>query len=346
MGMLNEVKSKNKLKTAQNWLKMAENAKTPEKEVEYYTKALDAYPYNAEAWFRKGRVLEKMGNFEEAKRCFDLATEIDPEYQGLVAKKQYVTAHDVDYAKSSVLPENRSLSNVPIAEEPEEQPERLPEKRWVVEEYVKSDPVYKPPTDGESIFSGLRTKEHDLPEIDAYPENSYFSEIPLEKAYDDKITLSPEVLDESFLQEDMNSGAGIKDTRNNAVSASSSEKGFWNESPVQFKEEHALNSMGNTEVDPWESKIKPVKQAKLKSMENRSADPVENNTIPVKQAKLKPPEETKPKSPYMETQPAALDFENGGLQDMDIRIPMGETLKFWAVGIVAMLIAFKVMSYI
>jgi tetratricopeptide (TPR) repeat protein len=346
MGMLNEVKSKNKLKTAQNWLKMAENAKTPEKEVEYYTKALDAYPYNAEAWFRKGRVLEKMGNFEEAKRCFDLATEIDPDYQGLVAKKQYVTAHDVDYAKSSVLPEKRSLNNVPIIEEPEEQLASLPGKRWVVEEYVKSDPVYMPPTDGESIFSGLRTKENDLPEIDAYPENPYFSEIPLEKADDDKITLSPDILDENILQEDMNSGAGIRDTRNNAVSASSSEKGFWKESPVQFKEEHALNSMENTEVDSWESKIKPVKQAKLRSMENRQADPVENSAMPVKQAKLKPPEETKPKSPYMETQPAALDVENGGLQDMDIRIPMGEMLKFWAVGIVAMLIAFKVMSYI
>jgi hypothetical protein len=346
MGMLNEVKSKNKLKTAHNWLKMAENAKTPEKEVEYYTKALDAYPYNAEAWFRKGRVLEKMGNFEEAKRCFDLATEIDPDYQGLVAKKQYVTAHDVDYSKSSVFPENRSLNNVPIAEKPEEQPESLPEKRWVVEEYAKSDSVYKPPTDGESIFSGLRAKENDLPEIDAYPEHPYFSEILMEKAQDDKITLSEEFLDENILQEDMNSGAGIRDVRSNAVSASPSEKGFWNESPVQFKEEPTLNSMGNTEVDSWESKIKPVKQAKLKPMENRQADSLENNTIPVKQVKLKPPEETKPKSPYMETQPAALDFENGGLQDMDIRIPMSETLKFWAVGIVAMLIAFKVMSYI
>jgi hypothetical protein len=346
MGMLNEVKSKNKLKTAQNWLKMAENAKTPEKEVEYYTKALDAYPYNAEAWFRKGRVLEKMGNFEEAKRCFDLATEIDPDYQGLVAKKQYVTAHDVDYAKSPVFPENRSLNNVPVTEEPEEQPESLPEKRWVVEEYVKSDSAYKPPADGESIFSGLRTKENDLPEMDAYPEDPYLSEIAMEKAQDDETTSSIEGSDESILQEDMNSGAEIRDTRENAAYTSPSEKGFWKESPAEFKEEPELNSMGNTEMNSWESKIKPVKQAKLNPMENRQADSLENNTIPVKQAKLKPPEETKPKSPYMETQPAALDFKNGGLQDMDIRIPMSETLKFWAVGIVAMLIAFKVMSYI
>jgi hypothetical protein len=31
---------------------------------------------------------------------------------------------------------------------------------------------------------------------------------------------------------------------------------------------------------------------------------------------------------------------------MDIRIPVSETLKFWAVGIVAILIAFKIMTYI
>jgi hypothetical protein len=346
MGMLNEVKSKGKIKAAQNWLKLAENAKTPEKQIEYYTKALDANPYNAEAWFRKGRILEKMGNFEEAKRCFDLATEIDPDYQGLVGKKQYGSEAPADYGENSVFPENRMPEDVSLAEELEEQPENLLEKRWIVGEYVKSDSLYKPPADGESIFSGLRTKENNLPEMDAHPEDPYLSEIPMGKAQDDEITLSIEVSDESILQEDMDSGVGIKDTRENAVSSPSSEKGFWEESPVEFKEESGLNSMEKTEVNSWESKIKPVKQAKLKSMENRQGDSLENNTIPAKQAKLKPPEETKQKYPYMETQPNALDFENGGLQDMDIRIPMSETLKFWAVGIVAMLIAFKVMSYI
>jgi tetratricopeptide (TPR) repeat protein len=346
MGMLNEVKSKNKLKTAQNWLKMAENAKTPEKEVEYYTKALDAYPYNAEAWFRKGKVLEKMGDFEEAKRCFDLATEIDPGYQELVAKKQYVTVHDVNHAENPASSKSRALKDVPMAEELEEQPESLPEKKWVVEEYVKSDSVYKHPTDGESIFSGLRTKQNDVPEMSVAPKDPYLSEIPLEKAHDDETELFTEFPDEDLQQENMKSGAEIKDMSNNAISAPPSETGFWKEPSVESKEKPELKSMENTQVDSWESKIKPVKQARLKSMENTQVNPLENNTKPVKQVKLKPPEETKPKSSYTETQPAALDFENGGLQDMDIRIPMSETLKFWAVGIVAMLIAFKIMSYI
>ncbi|KXS40727.1 MAG: hypothetical protein AWU59_2421, partial [Methanolobus sp. T82-4] len=38
MGMMDEVKTKKKLKAAETWFNMAETAKTQEKQVEYYTK--------------------------------------------------------------------------------------------------------------------------------------------------------------------------------------------------------------------------------------------------------------------------------------------------------------------
>ena len=310
--MLNEVKSKGKIKAAQNWLKLAENAKTPEKQVEYYTKALDANPYNAEAWFRKGRILEKMGNFEEAKRCFDLATEIDPDYQGLVGKKEYGAEASADYEESSVFPENRMLEDVSLAEDPE-----------------LSDSAYKPPTGDESIFSSLRSKEYSMPDMDtdfdsdSDSEDSYRDKTSPEMSQDAEIPLFTKVHDEETLQADMDSGTETEGTGIIAVSPAASEADIWKESSHEGLKELKTESSDNTGM------LSPEKGAKPKT-----------------QAKVRPLEGTKPQSSNAGTQPAALSHGKGGLQSMDIRIPVSETLKFWAVGIVAILIAFKIMTYI
>ncbi|MDP2218295.1 MAG: tetratricopeptide repeat protein [Methanolobus sp.] len=329
MGMLNEVKSKGKIKAAQNWLKMAENAKTPEKQVEYFTKALDANPYNAEAWFKKGRVLEKMGNFEEAKRCFDLATEIDPDYQGLVGKKQYGSETPADYEENSVFPENRMPEEVSLAEELEEQLEGQPEDEWVAEDPEMSDSAYKPPTGDESIFSTLRAKEHSMPDMDtdfdseSDSDDSDHGKTSLEMSQDAEIPLFTTVHDEEALQVDMDSGTETEDTGTIAVSPTASEADIWKDSSHEGLKEPKTESLDNTGMLSPEKGAKPKKQTKVRTLEG-----------------------TKPQSPHAGTQPATLSPGKGSLQSMDIRIPVSETLKFWAVGIVAILIAFKIMTYI
>jgi hypothetical protein len=323
MGMLNDVKSKGKMKAAQNWLKMAENAKTPEKQVEYYTKALDANPYNAEAWFRKGRVLEKMGNFEEAKRCFDLAIEIDPDYQGLVGKKQYGTELSADYEDSSVFPENRIPEEVLQEEELEEQLEDQSEEEWVARSSEMSETAYKPPTGDESIFSSLSTKEDDAPYMDTDSEQSDFRESSPEMSQDADTLLFTQAPYEDTLQTDLSPKTETEDTETIFASPTTSEADFSSESSHEGLKEQKLESQGNTEID--------------------SLGKNDNHNV---QAKIKSPEETGPQNSFVGTQPAVLSSEKGGLQNMDIRIPISETIKFWAIGIVAMLIAFKVMAYI
>ncbi|WP_292462368.1 tetratricopeptide repeat protein [Methanolobus sp.] len=323
MGMLKDVKSKGKMKAAQNWLKMAENAKTPEKQVEYYTKALDANPYNAEAWFRKGRILEKMGNFEEAKRCFDLAIEIDPDYQGLVGKKQYGTELPADYEERSVFPENRIPEGVLLEEELEEQLENQPEEEWIAESSEMSETAYRPPTGDESIFSSLPSKEDNVPDRDSDLEESDFREFSPEMAQDGETPLFTQASYEDTPQTDLSPKAEVEGTETIFVSPATSEADFWRESSHEDFKELKLESQDNTEIDS-----------------------LGKNDTPNVQAKVKSPEGTESQNSFVGAQPAVLSSEKGGLQNMDIRIPISETIKFWAIGIVAMLIAFKVMTYI
>jgi tetratricopeptide (TPR) repeat protein len=323
MGMLKDVKSKGKMKAAQNWLKMADNAKTPEKQVEYYTKALDANPYNAEAWFRKGRVLEKMGNFEEAKRCFDLAIEIDPDYQGLVGKKQYGTELSADYDERSVFPENRIPEGVLLEEGLEEQLEDQPEEEWVAESSEMSETAYKPPTGDESIFSSLPAKEDGMSDMDTDPEKSDLREASPEMAQDGETPLFTQAPYEDTLQTDLSPKAETEDTETFFVSPTISEADFSRESSHEG-----------------------LKELKLESQDNAEIYSLGKNDTHNVQAKVKSPEETEPQNSFVGAQPAVLSSEKGGLQNMDIKIPISETIKFWAIGIVAMLIAFKVMTYI
>jgi hypothetical protein len=140
---------------------------------------------------------------------------------------------------------------------------------------------------------------------------------------DAEIPLFTKVHDEETLQADMDSGTETEDTGIIAVSPTASEADIWKESSHEELKEPKMGSPDNTGM------LSPEKGAKPKT-----------------QVKVKPLEGTKPQSPHARTQPATLSPGKGGLQSMDIRIPVSETLKFWAVGIVAILIAFKIAAYI
>ena len=68
-------------KTAEEWFDLGFKEKDPEKKIEYYSKCLELNSKNAIAWYNKGRILEGLGRYEEAIRCFDKVLEIDPNYE-------------------------------------------------------------------------------------------------------------------------------------------------------------------------------------------------------------------------------------------------------------------------
>lgn len=348
MGMLNEVKSKNKIKAAQNWLKLAENAKTPEKQVEYYTKALDANPYNAEAWFRKGRVLERMGNFEEAQRCFDLAIEIDPDYQGLIGKKQYSSESTTDYPESSVFPENQDGDDIFLESELEEElaGEAIEEfmeepdetfgremqeqagKEWAAGEESWSGSGYKPPVGEESIFSNLGKHENEETVQHAESIRSDITPGNMQMTQEAQVVPSEETAYGNTLQEDAEPATKTEASVTDVIQPGSDGTDFWKGGDV---------GAGNN------AQPRPMNGSGEISLK---ADLADKKIRPLKQSRPKGPEEAKPQSQFREAQPVAAGTPKGEMQIMDIRIPISETLKFWAVGIVAVIIALKVATYI
>lgn len=145
MGMLDDIKSKNKQKAAEKWIQMGDSAKTTEKQVEYYAKSLDIDPYNAEAWFKKGKSLEKLGRFEEARKCFDLAIEVDPDYQGLIGGS---------YKPSADVPATPLVEeDMYEGETPEFTPEPISEP-VIEEEIVREEFVSEPGIVGEESSNG------------------------------------------------------------------------------------------------------------------------------------------------------------------------------------------------
>lgn len=78
MGLMDDVKSKKKQKEAENWFNMGIKSQDPEKKLDYFTRSLELEPNNVSAWLKKGRILEDMGRFDEAKKSYDRATLLDP----------------------------------------------------------------------------------------------------------------------------------------------------------------------------------------------------------------------------------------------------------------------------
>ncbi|MCL0095377.1 tetratricopeptide repeat protein, partial [Dehalococcoidia bacterium] len=72
------LKEKN-AKTAEEWFNLGSKAKEPEKKVEYYTKALEIDPKNADAWNNKGDALYDLDKYEDAIHCYNKAREIKPQ---------------------------------------------------------------------------------------------------------------------------------------------------------------------------------------------------------------------------------------------------------------------------
>ncbi|WMW22391.1 tetratricopeptide repeat protein [Methanolobus mangrovi] len=356
MGMLDDVKSKKKQKAAENWMKMADSAKTLEKQIEYYTKSLDIDPYNAEAWFKKGRGLEKLGRFEEAKKSFDLAIEIDPDYQGLIGKKYESTA-----SPAPSVAENISFVAAPptpvVADEKEsdeqwttETPEPavaeepvIAEESELLEEFEYS---FRPPVGDESIFSNVISRESD--------DNGSPSTLREEEEEDvfGSSDEEPSVLSEPEVISGNNYAADKEDDEASIFAASV---------PAEVEEET---------VDEREDTFSPTPEkvteepSSFRSDENiiGSREPVTSSAEAINKPSATFAPDSKPAQ--QETATAGSDespaisgyvpssgaiassksVASQGVEIVDIRIPLNETIKFWAIGIVAMLIVLLISS--
>ncbi len=78
MGLFDKLFGAKDGKTAKEWFELGFSAKDPEKQLEYYTKALEINPKFVEAWFNKGDTLRDLRKYEEAMVCFDKALEVNP----------------------------------------------------------------------------------------------------------------------------------------------------------------------------------------------------------------------------------------------------------------------------
>ncbi|WP_167848785.1 tetratricopeptide repeat protein [Methanolobus halotolerans] len=304
MGMMDEVKTKKKLKAAKTWFEMAENARTPDKQIEYYTKSLDANPYNAEAWFRRGRVMEKMGRFNDAQSSFDHAVEIDPDYQDMIGKK----TDSLEPLISSG--ENHDISEVTIADDTYSEAETYEE--LVTDNPENEETVFTPPTGDESIFSSRSSNQEEENKDDTTffgeaTENSRFSQATSQEAgHEVTFAAVSGVKVEREEEEEEEVAASFSDTGENTENIITSD------TRPETACEQALR----------EQTAHPARE-EIREIEGTGSDRSHSNNITSFEA-----------------------GESDVSKNVDIRIPLNETIKFWIVGIVAILIAFKLLELI
>ncbi|WP_340818847.1 tetratricopeptide repeat protein [Methanolobus sp. WCC4] len=356
MGMLDDVKAKKKQKAAENWMKMADSAKTIEKQIEYYTKSLDIDPYNAEAWFKKGKGLEKLGRFEEAKKCFDLAIEIDPDYQGLIGRKyDSGAAHAVPSVPA--VEENTFVSEPSVVEDTEfvREPAApvMAEKNEPEEEWVTETPG---PVAEESEISG----ENDVSSFNPpMGDESAFSDT---FAGDDEDNGSPTFIEDEDDQEDENVfGAGSSE---GSVAAQVEEASMFAGHFTPEPEEETMEKTNEPE-DTFSSTPAPVQEEAPSAFSYEKEEDIiqmEEPETPVYDV-IGTPSSGMPQASIEEETASGFDrsasaegstisgsvassaviagagnIPVSGEGPVDIRIPLNEAVKFWAIGVAAMLV--------
>ncbi|SFM16452.1 tetratricopeptide repeat protein [Methanolobus profundi] len=350
MGMLDDVKAKKKQKAAENWMKMADSAKTIEKQIEYYTKSLDVDPYNAEAWFKKGKGLEKIGRFEEAKKCFDLAIEIDPDYQGLIGRKyESNAAHAV--SSEPVVEETAFISEPSIDEDTEfvQEPvtpvlaeEKEPEEQWVTEtpEYFREetgaqepdDNSFRAPMGDESAFSDVFTGDdedngsptfmEEAEEENVFGASSYGEQKAAQEAEASVFAghFTPEPEDE--VQEMVNEPEDTFSAPSSPVQEEAPSAFSYDENVVQSSEPEvpASDVTGSSSIG--------VSQTTIRDEPVSSSVPSSSNDGSVISGSVA----------SAGVMAGAGKVAVSGDGPVDIRIPLNEAIKFWAIGVASMLI--------
>lgn len=300
MGLMDDVKTKKKQKEAENWFNMGIKSQDPEKKLDYFTRSLELDPNNVSAWLKKGRILEDMGKFDEAKRSYDRATLLDPSLDIRVQKANSfseeninvpdMTREQTEYAREEIQYTPSEGDYLPEAPEEETESYRAEETEEVVS--------FTPPQGEESLFSNIRKtevpaseEENDL--ISTYPESVKSSEV---------ISFNrpePEIVPDD----------NVPVPRQNV--------------PDKINETVVITSSPEPKSDNTIKRDIPTTSGKNPTPGNTSAISKERKQIQMEKAGI---------SSYVE-----MDGKNANL-----RIPISETIKFWLVGAIVLLVLYLI----
>lgn len=297
MGLMDDVKTKKKQKEAENWFNMGIKSQDPEKKLDYFTRSLELDPNNVSAWLKKGRILEDLGRFDEAKRSYDRATLLDPSLDIRVQKASsfpeesinvpYKSREQNEYVREEIHYTPTEEDYLPEA--PEEETESFGTED--TEEVVS----FTPPQGEESLFSNLRKAE-----VPASEEENDLIPTDLESVKSSGVITftRPE---QEIVSADNVPGQNVPDAANETVVITSAP-------------EPKSDNTVRREIPPASAK-KPVA--------GNTSIGTETKQIRLEKAGI---------SSYVE-----MDGKNANL-----KIPISETIKFWLVGAVVLLVLYLI----
>lgn len=298
MGLMDDVKTKKKQKEAENWFNMGIKSQDPEKKLDYFTRSLELDPNNVSAWLKKGRILEDMGKFDEAKRSYDRATLLDPSLDIRVQKANSfseeninvpdMTREQTEYVREEIQYTPSEGDYLPEAPEEETESFRAEETEEVVS--------FTPPQGEESLFSNIRK-----------------AEVPASEEENDLIPTDPESVKSSGV---------ISFTRPEPEIVPDDNVPRQNV-PDKINETVVITSSPEPKRDNTIKRDIPTTSGKNPTAGNTSAISKERKQIQMEKAGI---------SSYVE-----MDGKNANL-----RIPISETIKFWLVGAIVLLILYLI----
>ncbi|WP_370574588.1 tetratricopeptide repeat protein [Methanomethylovorans sp.] len=298
MGLMDDVKSKKKQKEAENWFNMGIKSQDPEKKLDYFTRSLELDPNNVSAWLKRGRILEDLSRFDEAKRSYDRATLLDPSLDIRVKKTNSfpeedtnvpdMTGEQTEYAQEETQYTPSEEDYLP--ETPEEETESVIAKE--IEEVVP----FTPPQGEESLFSNIRK-----------------TEVPASEEEKDLIPTNPESVKSSevisFNRPEPEIVPDDNVPRQNV--------------PDKINETVVITSSPEPKNDNTIKRDIPTTSGKNPTAGNTSTTGKERKQIQMEKAGI---------SSYVE-----MDGKNANL-----RIPISETIKFWLVGAIVLLVLYLI----
>lgn len=296
MGLMDDVKSKKKQKEAENWFNMGVKSQDPEKKLDYFSRSLELDPNNVSAWLKKGRILEDMGRFDEAKRSYDRATLLDPSLDIRVKKTNSFPEENInvpDMAREQTQYVQEEIQYTPDEGDhlPEASEEETESFRVEGTEEVVS---FTPPQGEESVFSNIRKTDVAVSE----EENEL---IPTDtESLESSGVISFTSPDQEIVPDNKVSGQNVPDRIEETLSDPRSS-------------EPKIANAAKKDITPIFDKKPSAVNASAIDREKRQIQPEKTGI-----------------SSYV-------DMEG---KNANLRIPLSETIKFWLVGAVVLLVLY------
>lgn len=299
MGLMDDVKSKKKQKEAENWYNMGLKSPDLEKKLDYFTRSLELEPNNVSGWVKRGRILEDMGKFDEAKRSYDRATLLDPSLDIRIKKTNSFTENDristPEYIPTQ--PEYIQEGTQYIEEEEQHLAAESPAETDYYEEEEETEEVepFTPPQGEESIFSNIREKE--------------------------SLVVEDEIENVSMDTESAKSSGAISFAPPDEEIASDSNLTRQNTSEITNE------TVAATLTEQKKDDV--IKRERTPTFDKR---PASNNYPVIGNEKKEVQPGTSRLSSYVE-----MEGKNANL-----RIPLSETIKFWLIGAIVLLLFYLI----